>query len=77
MIIIHHNINYLDNRFVMSMIYIGQGDSILIKLPNNKGNILFDTGGKIEYTKEKWQTRKTTTLATNTIIPYLKAEGII
>lgn len=76
MIIIHHNINYLDNRFIMSMIYIGQGDSILIKLPNNKGNILFDTGGKLEYTKEKWQTRNTTTLATNTIIPYLKAEGI-
>lgn len=75
-LIIHHNINYLDNRFVISMLYVGQGDSILIKLPNNKGNILLDTGGKLEYTKEKWQIRETTTLAANTIIPYLKAEGI-
>ena len=38
---------------------------------------MIDTGGKTEFSKEKWQIRKNSkTLAENTIIPYLKSEGI-
>lgn len=74
---IHHNFNYFSNINKVNVISIGQGDCILIKLNHNKGNILIDTGGKTEFSKEKWQIRKNSkTLAENTIIPYLKSEGI-
>ncbi len=77
LLIIHHNFNYFSNINKVNVISIGQGDCILIKLSHNKGNILIDTGGKTEFSKEKWQIRKNSkTLAENTIIPYLKSEGI-
>ena len=49
----------------ITMIDVGQGDCTLIRLPMNQGNILIDTGGNKDYD-----------LATQTIIPYLKASGI-
>ncbi len=70
-LIIHNNINYFDRASSMTMIDIGQGDSILLKLEHNKGNILIDTGGVISY-----DDKKPYDLATNKIIPYLKSEGI-
>ena len=77
LLIVHHNFNYFSNINKVNVISIGQGDCILIKLSHNKGNILIDTGGKTEFSKEKWQIRKNSkTLAENTIIPYLKSEGI-
>jgi competence protein ComEC len=44
---------------------VGQGDCTLINLGKNKGHILIDTGGNINYD-----------YATKVIIPYLKANGI-
>ena len=44
---------------------VGQGDCTLINLGNNKGHILIDTGGNINYD-----------YATKVIIPYLNANGI-
>lgn len=49
----------------ITMIDVGQGDCTLIRLPMNQGNVLIDTGGQKDYD-----------LATQTIIPYLKAVGI-
>lgn len=48
------------------MIDVGQGDSTLIKMPYNKGNILIDTGGI--FGSEK--------IVNNITIPYLKSLGI-
>ena len=77
LLIFHHNLNYFDKNTVLTVIDIGQGDSILLKLPYNKSNILIDTGGKMECSKEKWKKqRNQKSLVDNTIIPYLKAEGI-
>ena len=53
------------------MIDVGQGDSILIKLKHNRGNILIDTGGQLNYDGQKPYD-----LASNITIPYLKSEGI-
>ena len=74
---IHSNIPRLDiNQYVLS-IDVGQGDSTLIVLPNNKGNILIDTGGKITYQKEKWKKTLTNNLISdNTLIPLFKSNGI-
>ena len=66
LMIIHYNINYLNIYTKVTMIDVGQGDSILIKLKNNKGNILIDTGGTTnDYSVEE-----------NILKPYLKSEGI-
>ena len=69
-IIIHHNINILNNVPVLYMLDVGQGDSLLIVLPNNKGNILIDTGGLPEYSKSAYSIVKSNT------IPFLKSIGV-
>lgn len=65
-IFIHSNI-YLINSTI-TFLDIGQGDSALIELPFNKGNILIDTGGNVKNTDYS--------LVLNTTIPYLKKRGI-
>jgi len=57
MIILHKNIIYFNPYMEFMMIDVGQGDSNLIRLPYNKGNILIDTGGVINYKTEKWKER--------------------
>lgn len=63
----------IPNNFFM-MIDVGQGDSLLIHY--NDVSILIDTGGKVSYQKEKWQERKTKSIADSKLIPLLKSYGI-
>ena len=67
LIIIHHNINTFNPNINITTIDVGQGDSILLKLDHNKGNILIDTGGSYNNTYN---------LSKNITVPYLKSEGI-
>ena len=77
MLLIQKNLIYYDNSLKVTVIDVGQGDSIFIKMPNNKENILIDTGGKISYNKEKWMIRKkNTSITKNSLIPYLKSMGL-
>ena len=56
---------------------MGQGDSIFIKLQNNKGNILIDTGGIVKTNKDKWkESKKEYSIIKNNIIPYLRTIGL-
>ena len=74
---IHSNINILDSNLYITYLDVGQGDSSLIKFPNNKGNILIDTGGKVNYVDDDWKKRSNNyNIATSTIIPFLKASDI-
>ena len=61
-VFIHYISPYFDNNFKLTVFDVGQGDSLLVSLPNNRGNILIDTGygSSVE----------------NGIIPYLKSRGI-
>ena len=68
-IIIHHNINYFNDSTKLYMINVGQGDSILLELPNNK-NILIDCSNKIGFNNKDYD------IGGNTIIPYIKSLGI-
>ena len=70
-LIIHHNINYFNPNSSITMLDVGQGDSILIKLKHNQGNILIDTGGTQNY-----KGQEPYDIAKNITIPYLKSEGI-
>ena len=77
LIFIHSNINYVNKSLEVTYIDVSQGDSTLISLPYNKGNILIDTGGIINYDKEAWKIKNNSfSLATDKIIPYLKSKGI-
>lgn len=70
-ILVHTNLNYFNKCPILTMIDVGQGDSTLISLPHNKGNILIDTGGIKNYFGES-----TYSIGINTTVPYLKANGI-
>ena len=61
---IHSNINYIRSNIFITFIDVGQGDSALIHLSHNKGDVLIDTGGIYNYN------------ISNEIINYLKSEGI-
>jgi competence protein ComEC len=70
-------LNYIDNTLKVTVIDVGQGDSIFIKLPNNQGNLLIDTGGIISYDTEKWKKRKNNySITQSKTIPYLKSLGL-
>ena len=69
-LIIHHNINYFSGKSFMTVINVGQGDSLLLTLDHNKVNFLIDTGGEVKFNKKLYDIVK------NKTIPYLKSEGI-
>ena len=52
---------------IVTILDVGQGDSLLIELPYEKGNILIDTGGVYN---------SLYSTSNNIIIPYLKSIGI-
>jgi len=60
----------------ITIIDIGQGDSILLRDWRGK-TILIDTGGKVDLgQKEAWKKRRSTSNAERTLLPYLKSRGI-
>ncbi|MBQ2946838.1 MAG: DNA internalization-related competence protein ComEC/Rec2 [Bacilli bacterium] len=61
---VHTNINYVKNNAFINFINVGQGDSSLIHLGYNKGDILIDTGGRYNYDTSK------------DVISYLMSQGI-
>lgn len=67
-VIIHYNINFFNSNSKITMLDVGQGDSILLEFPFNQGNILIDTGGKLF--------DDTNNISNNITIPYLKSMGI-
>lgn len=75
-LIVHSNWNYFEKNLKITMIDVGQGDSILIELPYNKGNILIDTGGIIIYENDQFKSKKKYSLVDQVLIPYLKSIGI-
>ena len=64
LIFIHNLLPCFNNSLEINMFDVDQGDSFLISFPNNKGNIIIDTGSESVYRVK------------NEIIPYLKSKGI-
>jgi competence protein ComEC len=77
LLFINYNIGVLNRYPEVTFIDVGQGDSILIRLPHNEGNILIDTGGKMTYNVEKWEKKNNIfSLGNDVIVSYIKSEGI-
>ncbi|PWA12498.1 DNA internalization-related competence protein ComEC/Rec2 [Pueribacillus theae] len=62
----------------VTMLDVGQGDSILIELPFRKGVYLIDTGGSVFFGEEEdWQIRKNRfDVGKAIVLPALQAKGI-
>ncbi|WP_125590662.1 DNA internalization-related competence protein ComEC/Rec2 [Companilactobacillus jidongensis] len=60
----------------VSIIDVGQGDSILITTPLLRKTYLIDTGGKIGFPKKQWQKREQLNQVETSTIPYLRRQGI-
>ncbi len=65
LIIIHTNYRLIDSNAYYITLDVKQGDSSILILPNNKGNIMIDTGGG--YNND---------ITNNILIPSLKSRGI-
>lgn len=77
MLLIHKGYIYFDSNLYVYYLDVGQGDSALIRLPNNSGNILIDTGGKFSYEMEKWREKRSKySIVKSSTIPFLKSFGI-
>ena len=66
-IFIHKFYIYINPKIEVTFLDVGQGDSMFIKYPYNKGNILIDTGGLVN---------SDYSISINKTIPYLKSIGI-
>ncbi len=77
MLLIHKGYIYFDSNLYVYYLDVGQGDSALIRLPNNSGNILIDTGGKFSYEMEKWREKRSKySIVKSSTIPFFKSFGI-
>ena len=77
MLLIHKGYIYFDSNLYVYYLDVGQGDSALIRLPSNRGNVLIDTGGKVTYEMEKWREKGSKySIVNSSTIPFLKSFGI-
>lgn len=60
----------------VSIIDVGQGDSILVTTPGFRKIILIDTAGKLGFPQKPWQKRITNDQVKQSTIPYLHYRGI-
>ncbi|KAF0818309.1 DNA internalization-related competence protein ComEC/Rec2 [Bacillus sp. ZZV12-4809] len=76
-ILIHYLSNVLTPYGEITFIDVGQGDSILIKLPFGRGNYLIDSGGTLMFETEDWKMRSDPyETGKDTVVPFLKSKGI-
>ncbi|MEC2058592.1 DNA internalization-related competence protein ComEC/Rec2 [Bacillus stercoris] len=61
----------------VDMIDIGQGDSMYVGAPHQRGHVLIDTGGTLSYSSEPWREKQHPfSLGEKVLIPFLTAKGI-
>ena len=65
LLLYHKYLAYFNPSFELAIFDVGQGDSLFIEYPHNKGNILIDTGGGTNYQ-----------IVLENMIPYFRSKGI-
>lgn len=77
-LVIHWNVYSFIPKGTVTIIDVGQGDSILIELPYRKSVYLIDTGGTASFgEKEDWQIKHDSfSVGKDVLLPFLKSKGI-
>ncbi|MFB4211889.1 DNA internalization-related competence protein ComEC/Rec2 [Shouchella sp. JSM 1781072] len=66
-----------NEQAVVTMLDVGQGDSMIIETPYRKEVYIIDTGGVVSFATEDWQQKKKTfDTGKDIVVPYMKAKGI-
>jgi competence protein ComEC len=75
---VHFMTPFLNPKGKVTILDVGQGDSILIELPFRKGVYLIDSGGIVSFNEnEEWQERRNTfEVGKDIVVQTLKAKGI-
>ncbi|MEH7272881.1 DNA internalization-related competence protein ComEC/Rec2, partial [Neobacillus vireti] len=69
--------NWVNPFGEVTMIDVGQGDSILIHHPFGEGTYLIDTGGTIVFEEDEWKKpAKPIEVGRDVVVPFLKGKGI-
>ncbi|HWL23010.1 MAG TPA: DNA internalization-related competence protein ComEC/Rec2 [Ureibacillus sp.] len=75
-VLIHFQHKWYD-ELKITFLSVGQGDSILIELPNREEVYLIDTGGLLRFAQDEWkQTKEPYEIGRQVVVPYLKGKGI-
>lgn len=68
---------YISDKGAVTVLDVGQGDSILIELPHRRAVYLIDAGGKLSFEKERWKERdREFNVGRDIVLQELKARGI-
>lgn len=75
--ILQMSLPYFDKKGYITILDVGQGDSILMELPHRKAVYLIDGGGVLDFPKEDWEVRNDPyDTGDRVVVPFLKAKGI-
>lgn len=77
-VLLHWHLPYLINEGEITILDVGQGDSIYIELPRRKAIYLIDTGGVADVgVKQEWSQRsKSFDVGEDVLLSFLKAKGV-
>lgn len=76
-VLFHWYYPYLTNEGEITMIDVGQGESIYIELPRRQAVYIIDTGGNVNFSAHNWATRnKPFDVGEDILLPFLKAKGV-
>lgn len=68
---------YLDSSTKITFLNVGQGDCIVIEMPNRKEVIMIDTGGLLRFEQDAWKTgNEIYEVGRQIVVPFLKGKGI-
>ncbi|MGO3116172.1 DNA internalization-related competence protein ComEC/Rec2 [Enterococcus pseudoavium] len=60
---------------LVTFVDVGQGDCIFIRLPFKRETFLIDTGGCLNFKRQKWQRQQQRHLSDYNLLPFLKSIG--
>lgn len=76
LLLFQHEAERLVQEGEVTMLDVGQGDSIYLSAPHNQGTYLIDTGGLLTFNQDAWKEKsKTFSIAKDITIPFLKSKG--